>query len=163
MSGIIFEHGWSCCGDSIKCQSSERWTALLLPHEKKAGGLNASRQNIAKSSRHCYFMTLALFMKTKPPHLDRVAIAKAQYWSANIRVVLSLMGLWFLFGCVLSIFGVDALNTIKLGGFPLGFWMAQQGTTIVFIVIVFCYLFIMKRLDECYARSVRNDEGAQDY
>ena len=66
-------------------------------------------------------MTLAYFMKTKPPHLDRVAIAKAQYWSANIRVVLTLMGLWFLFGCVLSIFAVDTLNTFKLGGFPLGF------------------------------------------
>jgi len=121
-----------------------------------------SRQNIAKSSRHCYSMTPAYFMKTKPPHLDRVAIAKAQYWSANIRVVLTLMGLWFLFGCVLSIFAVDTLNTFKLGGFPFGFWMAQQGTTIAFIVIVFCYVFIMKRLDERYARSVRNDDGSQD-
>ena len=107
-------------------------------------------------------MPPAYFMKTKPPHLDRVAIAKAQYWSANIRVVLTLMGLWFLFGCVLSIFAVDTLNTFKLGGFPLGFWMAQQGTTIAFIVIVFCYVFIMKRLDESYARSVCNDDGAQD-
>ena len=107
-------------------------------------------------------MTPAYFMKTKPPHLDRVAIAKAQYWRANIRVVLTLMGLWFLFGCVLSIFAVDTLNTFKLGGFPFGFWMAQQGTTIAFIVIVFCYVFIMKRLDERYARSVRNDDGAQD-
>ena len=78
-------------------------------------------------------------MKTKPTHLDRVAIAKAQYWNANIRVVLTLMGL-----------------------FPLGFWMAQQGTTIAFIVIVFCYVFIMKRLDGRYARRVCNDEGAQD-
>ena len=121
-----------------------------------------SRQNIAKCSRHCYFNTLTYLMKTPPPHLDRVAIAKAQYWNANIRVVLTLMGLWFLFGCVLSIFAVDALNTFKLGGFPLGFWMAQQGTTIAFIVIVFCYVFIMKRLDGRYARSVCNDEGAQD-
>ena len=85
-----------------------------------------------------------------------------RYWSANIRVVLTLMGLWFLFGCVLSIFAVDTLNTFKLGGFPFGFWMAQQGTTIAFIVIVFCYVFIMKRLDERYARSVRNDDGSQD-
>lgn len=130
---------------------------------EKGYGFHSLKANIAKSPRHCNLKTLILFMKTTPTHLDRVAIAKAQYWSANIRVVLSLMGLWFLFGCVLSIFGVDALNTIKLGGFPLGFWMAQQGTTIAFIVIVFCYVFIMKRLDERYARSLRNDEGAQDY
>ena len=66
-------------------------------------------------------MNLAPFMKTKPPHLDRVAIAKAQYWRANIRVVLTLMGLWFLFGCVLSIFAVDALNTFSWEVSRLGF------------------------------------------
>lgn len=126
-------------------------------------GFIPSRQILPKARDTVISRPLFFFMKTTPTHLDRVAIAKAQYWSANIRVVLSLMGLWFLFGCVLSIFGVDALNTIKLGGFPLGFWMAQQGTTIAFIVIVFCYVFIMKRLDERYARSLRNDEGAQDY
>ena len=37
---MIFEHGWSCYGDTIRCQSSERWTAILLPREKQDGGLN---------------------------------------------------------------------------------------------------------------------------
>ena len=73
--------------------------------------------------------------------------AKKAYWNANITVVLILMGIWFLFGCVLSIFAVDQLNQIKIGGFPLGFWMAQQGTTIAFIVVVFAYVLIMKKLD----------------
>ena len=73
--------------------------------------------------------------------------AKKAYWNANITVVLILMGIWFLFGCVLSIFAVDPLNKIKLGGFPLGFWMAQQGTTIAFIFVIFAYVLIMKKLD----------------
>lgn len=73
--------------------------------------------------------------------------AKKAYWNANITVVLILLGIWFLFGCVLSIFAVDSLNQIKLGGFPLGFWMAQQGTTIAFIFVVLAYVLIMKRLD----------------
>ena len=87
-------------------------------------------------------------MKTKPPHLDRVAFAKAQYWNANIRVVVTLMGLWFLFGCVLSIFAVDALNTFKLGGFPLGFWMAQQGSILCFVLLLITYSHLMNKLDE---------------
>ena len=141
------------------------------PQSDRRPSHDPTRKRVVVSTlkaKHCQKLATLLFHdpctfhENKAPHLDRVAIAKAHYWRANIRVVLTLMGLWFLFGCVLSIFAVDALNTFKLGGFPLGFWMAQQGNTIAFIVIVFCYVFIMKRLDEGYARSVCNDEGAQD-
>ena len=82
-----------------------------------------------------------------------VKAAKKAYWNANIRVVLVLMGIWFLFGCVLSIFAVDVLNKIRLGGFPLGFWMAQQGTTIAFILVILAYVLIMKRLDVRYLKQ----------
>ena len=49
------------------------------------------------------------------------------YWKANIRLVLSLLFVWFFisFGC--GILFVDALDTIRFGGFKLGFWIAQQG------------------------------------
>jgi len=79
--------------------------------------------------------------------------AKKAYWNANITVVLVLLGIWFLFGCVLSIFAVDALNKFRMGGFPLGFWMAQQGTTIAFIFVILAYVLIMKRLDVRYLKQ----------
>ena len=79
-----------------------------------------------------------------------IEAAKKAYWTANISVVLVLMGIWFLFGCILSIFAVDALNKIRLGGFPLGFWMAQQGTTIAFIFVTLAYVLIMRSLDMRY-------------
>jgi len=42
----------------------------------------------------------------------------------------------------------DTLNTIKIGGFPLGFWFAQQGAIYVFVVLIFVYVIWMNRLDK---------------
>jgi putative solute:sodium symporter small subunit len=79
-----------------------------------------------------------------------------QYWRANLIVLAVLMGIWFLFSCVLSIFLVDWLNEFKLAGFPLGFWIAQQGTIYVFIVEIIAYVLIMRKLDRKY--DVEEDE-----
>jgi putative solute:sodium symporter small subunit len=73
--------------------------------------------------------------------------AHHKYWRANVTLVLALLAVWFLFSCVLSIFLVEPLNRIRLGGFPLGFWIAQQGSTIVFIGLVWAYAWRMRRLD----------------
>ncbi len=73
-----------------------------------------------------------------------------RYWRANLLVLGGLLAVWFLFSCVLSIFLVDWLNQFKLGGFPLGFWIAQQGTIYVFIVLIITYVLIMKKLDRKY-------------
>ena len=50
----------------------------------------------------------------------------------------------------LSIILVEPLNTIKLGGFPLGFWFAQQGSILVFVVLIWVYARLMDRLDVEY-------------
>ncbi len=97
-------------------------------------------------------------MKQSSSHSDRLQAAKQQYWNANIRVVLLLLGFWFLWGCVLSICRVDTLNQVKLGGFPLGFWMAQQGTTLGFIGIISVYVWVMGRLDKRYREAVQEGE-----
>ena len=80
--------------------------------------------------------------------------AKA-YWRENIRLMLILLSLWFMvsFGC--GILFVDALNTIQLGGFKLGFWFAQQGAIYAFVVLIFVYVWLMNRLDKKY----KVDEG----
>lgn len=76
------------------------------------------------------------------------------YWKSNIRIVLSLLSIWFLvsFGC--GILFVDSLDTIRFGGFKLGFWMAQQGSIFVFVALVFAYILLMDRLDRSYDRAI---------
>jgi putative solute:sodium symporter small subunit len=44
----------------------------------------------------------------------------------------------------------DQLNTIRVGGFKLGFWFAQQGSIYVFVVLIFVYVRLMNRLDKKY-------------
>lgn len=45
---------------------------------------------------------------------------------------------------------VEPLNQIKIGGFPLGFWFAQQGAIYVFVVLIFVYTYLMNKLDKEY-------------
>ncbi len=73
-----------------------------------------------------------------------------EYWRKNIRLMTILLAIWFVVGYVCGIFIVEPLNTIRLGGFPLGFWFAQQGSIYVFVVLIFVYCALMKKLDKEY-------------
>jgi putative solute:sodium symporter small subunit len=70
------------------------------------------------------------------------------YWKKNLRYLLILLSIWFFvsYGC--GILFADALNSIKMGGFPLGFWFAQQGSIYVFVVLIFIYVWLMNKLDK---------------
>ncbi|MGB3619787.1 DUF4212 domain-containing protein [Ketobacter sp. MCCC 1A13808] len=72
------------------------------------------------------------------------------YWSANVRLMLTLLVIWFVvsFGC--GIILVDFLNQFHLGGYKLGFWFAQQGSIYVFVVLIFYYTYKMGKLDRKY-------------
>ncbi len=70
-----------------------------------------------------------------------------EYWKRNIRYLLFLLGIWFVVSYGAGILFVDQLNTIKIGGFPLGFWFAQQGSIYVFVILIFIYVWLMNRLD----------------
>ena len=89
------------------------------------------------------------------------------YWKANIRLVLSLLFVWFFisFGCGILFF--DALDTIRFGGFKLGFWIAQQGSIFVFVALILIYIRAMDKLDSKYnlesseSQAVAPQEDAQ--
>ena len=72
------------------------------------------------------------------------------YWKENIRIVLSLLSIWFLVSFGMSILFVDYLDNFRFFGFKLGFWMAQQGSIYFFLVIIFVYVYKMKKLDRKY-------------
>jgi len=72
---------------------------------------------------------------------------RKEYWSRNLRILSVLLFFWFFvsYGC--GILFAESLNAIKIGGFPLGFWFAQQGSIYVFVVLIFVYVYLMNKLD----------------
>ena len=76
-----------------------------------------------------------------------------EYWQKNLRLLGILLTIWFLvsYGC--GILFVDVLNNIKIGGYKLGFWFAQQGAIYCFVIIIFIYVNKMNKLDKEYGVS----------
>jgi len=72
------------------------------------------------------------------------------YWKANIRLLLTLMAIWFAVSFGAGILLRDVLDRFTIGGFPLGFWFAQQGSIYVFVVLIFFYHWKMKRIERRY-------------
>ena len=71
----------------------------------------------------------------------------AAYWSATLRLLGGILVVWFLVSFGAGILFADALNNFKLGGYPVGFWFAQQGSIYVFIVLIFYYKWQMDAID----------------
>ena len=80
------------------------------------------------------------------------------YWRKNIRYVLILLAVWFMVSYGAGILFADQLNEMRMGGFKLGFWFAQQGSIYVFVVIIFVYVWLMNKLDKEY--DVNEEEDA---
>lgn len=72
------------------------------------------------------------------------------YWKQNIKYVIVLLIIWFLVSYGAGILFKDQLNKIKIGGFKLGFWFAQQGAMYVFVILIFVYVRLMNKLDKKY-------------
>lgn len=70
------------------------------------------------------------------------------YWRINLKYLVILLSIWFIVSYVLGIFLVDELNVIRIGGFKLGFWFAQQGSMYVFVILIFVYVKLMTNLDK---------------
>ncbi|MBJ38024.1 MAG: hypothetical protein CMD83_06120 [Gammaproteobacteria bacterium] len=71
----------------------------------------------------------------------------AAYWRANLRLMLSLLAVWFSVSFVCGILLVDWLDQFRFFGFKLGFWFAEQGSIFVFVALIFIYVWRMNRLD----------------
>ena len=73
-----------------------------------------------------------------------------EYWKKNLRYLTILLTIWFLVSFGFGILFVDTLDTIRIGGFKLGFWFAQQGSIYVFVALIFVYVKWMNDLDKEY-------------
>lgn len=72
------------------------------------------------------------------------------YWKRNLTYLVVLLSIWFLASYGAGILFKDALNSIKIGGFKLGFWFAQQGSIYIFCILIFVYVYLMNKLDQEY-------------
>ena len=75
---------------------------------------------------------------------------KDQYWEKNLKYLVILLSIWFTVSFGFGILLIDELNQIKIAGFKLGFWFAQQGSIYVFVTLIFIYIYLMNRLDKKY-------------
>ncbi|MGH3665207.1 MAG: DUF4212 domain-containing protein [Egibacteraceae bacterium] len=81
------------------------------------------------------------------------------YWRRNVRLITTLLVVWFVVSYLLGIILVGPLNNLVINGFPLGFWFAQQGSIITFVILIFIYAWRMDRLDDEYHVSERDEGG----
>ena len=76
-----------------------------------------------------------------------------EYWKANLKIVSSLLFVWFLASFGFGILFSDVLDQVKIGGFKLGFWFAQQGSIYIFVILIFIYVYLMQRLDKKFSQD----------
>lgn len=73
------------------------------------------------------------------------------YWKENLIYIVVLLSIWFFVSFVCGIMAVDQLDAAgKLGGFPIGFWFANQGSLVTFVVLIWVYVWLMNKLDIKY-------------
>jgi putative solute:sodium symporter small subunit len=75
---------------------------------------------------------------------------QAAYWKENLRYIVILLAIWFTVSYLFGIIFADALDAIHIFGFPLGFWFANQGSEIIFVILIAVYVKLMNHLDLKY-------------
>jgi len=72
------------------------------------------------------------------------------YWKQNVTYIAILLAIWFTVSYLCGIIFVDQLDKIKIFGFPLGFWFANQGAEVIFCLLIVVYVLLMNKLDRKY-------------
>ena len=113
----------------------------------------SSHRGLVSDSGLCSRPTMA--RPSPPPRSDpdidvhdpHVADAIQRYWRKNLRIMVALLLVWAAAGLGCGVLFADVLNRFQIGGFPLGFWFAQQGSILVFVLLILVYCLALNRLD----------------
>ena len=95
-------------------------------------------------------------------HGPRVVACIDRYWRANILIMSVLLIVWAAAGLGCGVLLADRLNGFSLGGFPLGFWFAQQGSIIVFILLILIYAVLLNHLDAKHHGELEELRGKRE-
>ena len=87
-------------------------------------------------------------------HDPRIRAAIDRYWRRNLSIMGVLLTIWAVAGLGCGVLFADVLHGFRIGGFPLGFWFAQQGSIVVFVVLVLVYGLLLNRLDDAHRHEV---------
>ena len=93
------------------------------------------------------------------PVSDSYRNALHRFWANNIKLMLSLLFVWAIAGLGCGILFAEKLNEFRLGGYPLGFWFAQQGSIVVFVLLILTYCLLMNRLEKKHHTDLEQDES----
>jgi len=72
---------------------------------------------------------------------------KKDYWRYNLRLTMTLLAIWFVVAYLLSGLWAESLNEVSFLGFPLGYYMAAQGSLAIFVIEIAVYARLMNRKD----------------
>lgn len=86
-------------------------------------------------------------MKNNEASTEAAGKTAEAYWQASLKLIFLCLAIWFIVSYGFGIFFADALNTIQIGGFKLGFWFAQNGSIYVFVALIFFYAARMNQID----------------
>ena len=86
---------------------------------------------------------------------------REEYWRRNVKLMVILLSIWALVSFGASILFVQPLNNIVINDFPLGFWFAQQGSIITFVILIGVYVWRMDRMDDEYGISDRERDDRE--
>jgi putative solute:sodium symporter small subunit len=84
------------------------------------------------------------------------------YWKANVKILTTLLSIWFFISFVCGILLADFLDNFRFAGFKLGFWIAQQGSIYVFVILIVVYVLWMDKLDAVYRRDSNEQPADQN-
>ena len=84
----------------------------------------------------------------------RMRAAIDRYWQQNLRIMAVLLAIWAFVGLGCGVLFADLLHPLRLGGFPLGFWFAQQRSIVVFVLLILAYSILLNRLDDAHHREI---------
>ena len=91
---------------------------------------------------------------------ETTSAAEGAYWRANLRLLGGLMIIWFAVSFGAGILFREWLDQFSLGGYPLGFWFAQQGSIYTFIALIFFYSWKVHHIEQRY--GLDDDEHGQE-
>jgi putative solute:sodium symporter small subunit len=83
---------------------------------------------------------------------------RQEYWRKNLRLMAVLLTIWALVSFGAGIIFVEPLNNFEFLGVPLGFWFAQQGSILTFIVLIAVYVWRMDKIDADYGIDEYEEE-----
>jgi putative solute:sodium symporter small subunit len=91
--------------------------------------------------------------ESTPRVTDDVVARSRAHWRENVRLIITLLAIWFTVSYVPAIFAKQLNEIVIPPGFPLGYYMGSQGSLVVFVILIFVYAFQMNKIDRKYGMA----------